>query len=455
MIILEFIELSIINLGLMIFIMRRWSIVSAEGLCMAYLFMAVLTDNVTLLVHYLTAPESLFLGAQEFDFRIYPTVVHIVGLLAFMAGLFLANPKPAPITRELGPAEIRSVRYAGIILVFLGLSMLAVAIYYVQALYSDNFYATLDTFRSSADISIGSFWYKGSNIAILGIGLIMVTVKKSKAGFLALLLCMMLVSFFLRSSKGGFELVVIWGCVLLYVYNRRFFKLLFSPRVLSVLVPIALLGIGAKNFIRNRPAAPEWSVGALWDSSIATMERRWGDDGLYRGYCQFVNMWPEYSHLFSGYRVGKYSVAGSVPRFIDPEKPGHPFRAIGFMIYSDFHNYETDTSAPTLVGVAYADKGLISVIGYQFLAGIFLTVLRQLSATRKSAIHLHNSYMMYVLFGALSAEAGMIELIDTLILAFGLIGVARFITLAIGVQPFPLRVSSPCRAVRPDILAPM
>ena len=84
--IVEFLALSVINLSLIALVIRKWSIVSAEGLCMAYLGMAVLTDNLELVFHYVVSPAALPLGYREFAFRLYPTEVHIVGLSIFLRG---------------------------------------------------------------------------------------------------------------------------------------------------------------------------------------------------------------------------------------------------------------------------------------------------------------------------------------------------------------------------------
>src|SRR5579864_9420994 len=56
---LEFLILSAINLVLILFIIRKWSLVSAEGLCMAYLGAAISTDNVELIFHYVVSPGVL------------------------------------------------------------------------------------------------------------------------------------------------------------------------------------------------------------------------------------------------------------------------------------------------------------------------------------------------------------------------------------------------------------
>lgn len=88
---IDFIVLSAVNLGSIALILRKRGIASAEGLCMAYLGMAVVTDNADLLVHYFVAPDALPLGHRELAFRLYPTAVQILGLLILAVGLWVAD----------------------------------------------------------------------------------------------------------------------------------------------------------------------------------------------------------------------------------------------------------------------------------------------------------------------------------------------------------------------------
>src|ERR1700674_4426599 len=96
--ILEFVVLSFCNLTLLFWIVKRQGMASVEGYCAVFLGMAVLTDNLGLLFDYFFQPGTLLLGTQEFHFRAYPTTVHIVAMIVLMAGLFLGNPKPEPIS---------------------------------------------------------------------------------------------------------------------------------------------------------------------------------------------------------------------------------------------------------------------------------------------------------------------------------------------------------------------
>lgn len=432
MTLVEFIFLSIVNLGIIIFIIRKRSVASAEGLCMAYLGLAVFTDNVELIFHYFFAPALLPLDQRELAFRLYPTAVEIFGLLILIAGLYVANGKATPVSRDLADFELLRLRKIGIAIMVVGLALTFVALSLVGALSSLNFYASLGSFRDQA-LPFGGFWYRGADIAVFGMALTLPSLQDKPKRFLSAVALMMFVSFFLRTNKGGLEQPILWGGIALFAYNRKFLRTLLNVRTLALALIIAFLGIGAKFWFLpqtiERPSSARGSFVQLVKIAAAGASERWGDDGLYRGYCQFANSLPDHRYLFSGSRVGVYSLTSWVPRFLYPDKPDHPFRGLGFTIYSDFHAYPDETPAPLLVGSAIADNGFVSLIAYLFLAGLFLGWFRALAAGSKS-LYWHCGYVLFVLFGGFSAEEGTLGLIYTLVLAFGVVLAARLLLAA-------------------------
>lgn len=430
--ILEFVVLATINLSLIALILRQWGLASAEGLCMAYVLMAVVTDHLELLFDYLVRPENLILGVHEFEFRIYPTLVHIVGLLALIAGLFIFTARPRSVALKLSESGATILRRTGIAVALVGLALLAVACYLAGAYPGKNFLEALDVFRTKA-VSFGGFWYRGPDIITFGLALVMASVRthsrRSRAALLGILLVMMLVSFFTRTNKGGLDLAVLWSAMVLYVYNHKNLKLLFNIATLVVLGTTVFLGIGIKNILLSggrRPAA----FATVYRSSVDTIAARWGDNSTYRGYCQFINGLPAYHHYFDDYKVGRYALTSFVPRVLQPDKTDHPFRGLGYMIYSDYHTYPTETPAVGLIGSAFADAGFLSLTFYLFATGAFLGVFRRLATTTKSSLHWHVTYVMFMLFGGLSPEAGIIGIVYVLLLAAGVVGAAHLLVLA-------------------------
>lgn len=428
-----FIILSTVNLGIIAFIINRRSIVSAEGLCMAYLGMAVLTDNVELICHYFLSPDILPLGHRELAFRLYPTAVQILGLLVLIVALQVADGKATPVSRDLAALDLLRLRRIGIAITMVGLTLSCAALYLVGALSSLNFYASLNSFRDQA-LPFGGFWYRGADIAVFGMALTLPSFEKKHKHFLSVLALMMFVSFFLRTNKGGLEEPILWGGIALFVYNRKLLRTLLNPRTIALALVISFLGIGVKSWFlphatTERSSTAAGSLVQLAKIGAAGASARWGDDGLYRGYCQFVNTLPNNRYLFRGSKVGMYSLTSWVPRFVYPNKPDHPFRGLGFAIYSDFHTYPDETPAPLLVGSAMADDGIFSLVVYLFLAGLFLGWFRACAAGSTS-LYWNCVYLMFVLFGGFSAEEGTLGLIYTLLLASGVVLAARFLLFA-------------------------
>jgi hypothetical protein len=445
---IEFIFLSVINLGVITFIIRKRSIASAEGLCMAYLGMAVLTDNVELILHYFLSPELLPLGQRELAFRLYPTAVQILGLLILIGGLCIADGKPTPVSRDLTDFELLRLKTIGIAVTVVGLTLTLIALYLVGALSSLDFYASLNSFRDQA-LPFGGFWYRGADIAVFGLALTLPSLSEKRKCAVSVFALMVFISFFLRTNKGGLEEPILWGGIALFVYNRKFLQSLLNVRTFALALVLAFLGIGAKFWLlpqaMERSSSAQGSLVQLVKMAAAGTSERWGDDGLYRGYCQFVSSLPDNRYLFSGSKVGVYSLTSWVPRFLYPNKPDHPFRGLGFTIYSDFHTYPDETPAPLLAGSAMADNGFASLVAYLFVAGLFLGWFRALAAGSKS-LYWQCGYLLFVLFGGFSAEEGTLGLIYTLLLAYGVVLAARLILAAKGLMTvrmaFPARITA-------------
>jgi hypothetical protein len=441
---IQFFSLSIVNLAIIIFIIRRWSIASAEGLCMAYLGIAVLSDNVELIFHYFASLGVLPLGHREVAFRIYPTEMQIFGLLTLIAGLWIVGGSPASGARELDDIALVRLRHLGIAIAIIGLILTSVALYLVGALSSANFYAALNSFRDEA-LPFGGFWYRGADIAVFGMALTLPSLQGKPRRFFAALSAMMFVSFFLRTNKGGLEEPILWGAIVLFAYNRKFLQTLLNGKTIVLAMLIAFLGVGGKLWflprVMGRSPSQRSSLVQLVKVAAAGTSVRWGDDGLYRGYCQFVNTLPDNRGLFDGAKVGVYSLTSWIPRWLYADKPDHPFRGLGFAIYSDFHTYPDETPAPMLIGSAMADDGWISLLVYMFFAGLFLGCFRRFATTESTSLFRHCGYMFFVLFGGFSAEEGTLGLIYTMLLAYGVVAAA---SLLLGVKDL-VTVATPVR----------
>jgi hypothetical protein len=178
------------------------------------------------------------------------------------------------------------------------------------------------------------------------------------------------------------------------------------------------LGLGIKIELLAEEARP-WTLEAMTESVTGQMMGRWGDQGIYRGYCQFINLQPKYQYLFDGYREGMYALTEAwLPRALYPTKKSQPGQGLGFMIHADTHTYTDETPSLELMGSVYADDGLYSLTAYLLTVGFLLAILRRYAAGQRSALQWHISYLCFALFQGLSAESGITGLIYTFILTF-------------------------------------
>ena len=168
-----FVLVSALNIGLLLFLIRKRGWASSEGLCACYLIAIIITDNVEVLIRAWFWPETLPLGTDEISLRIYPTLVHILGIGALLVGLTLADPRPRPMSRSLGPNEARTLSRIGIALVFIGALMQFVAV--IRGAPT-GFTTTADA-QNRVEVLGGAFLYRGADVALLGLVLLLTTLR--------------------------------------------------------------------------------------------------------------------------------------------------------------------------------------------------------------------------------------------------------------------------------------
>ena len=267
---------------------------------------------------------------------------------------------------------------------------------------------------------------------LIGLALIFAaTSRPARANYLPLLL-MLGVSFFLSANKGGIEKVGLWGGIVLFVYNRPVFREIVTPRRAVILAFVAYFGMGLKNQMLSQMAGQNpdsaWqdaSLGAslqrLSSSAQAAYATRFSDRSGYRSFCFFIDTVGGYQTLFHGFRVGEYAVTSWVPRVLYPRKPAHPFEGIGIITNFDLKDSSsTETEAPGWAGAAMADGGYYTLVAYILITGIFLGTFRRIVAT-SGRMSLHNTYVLFFLLGGFSAEAGILSIMDNLLLALSVV----------------------------------
>src|ERR1022692_2681344 len=223
MTVLVFVLVSAINIGLLLFLIRKRGWVSSEGLCACYLLAIVVSDNVEVLIRAWFWPETLPLGPDDINLRIYPTIIHILGIGALLLGLSLADPRPRSMSRTLGPSETRSLIHIGTALVLIGAVMFGVAMHRG----APTGFTTTEDYKAVVE-QHGAFLYRGADVALLGLVLLFATLRGIGRGIVAI--AVVLTPLLATFNKGGLEKSLLWAAVVYSVYQSKHFKQLLRRR---------------------------------------------------------------------------------------------------------------------------------------------------------------------------------------------------------------------------------
>lgn len=420
--VLWFFLLTVVNISLMYFIIHRWGWFSAEGFCMAFLLALVLADTVGLYWSYFFNPEGLHLGIGEFSFRLYPTAIHIIGIFALICGLYVANPNPTPFQRPLNRQTQPRLRIDALIITIVGLIMYLIAVYLIRGYGAADYYGNLDRYRSE-DLAQGGFWYRGADIMLIGLTMLVMAVRKTWTRVI-IIVPITLIPILLESNKGGLEKSVITLALSAYIFQPTLFRRFLRPSVILPIFVALLLTLGLKNNLLSLFKDNRFGTVSLGDSSASDLAQsaaqslggRYSQDGVYRGYCMMVNYITDgYAPTYGG-RVLLYTFDSWVPRLLWPTKDAHPFHGIGYMINISGRNSSHEASATSLVGYAFADFGGWGVAPILFMGGVFLGLLRRITTGPKKSHQRHLFYLFFVLFNGVSHESGFLGVIAIIFL---------------------------------------
>ncbi|MBI4500129.1 MAG: hypothetical protein HY700_03110 [Gemmatimonadetes bacterium] len=411
----------LVNLALMLGIVRWRGFTSYEGLGMLLLAAVVVSDWLVLLIAIVLAPDSPEIAAMV-QGRIWPGVVHLAGLTAFAAGLFVISPTPARVGRQLSPRDVRVVRDAGTALLAGGVAMKLLALWAQGITSIGDYFANLYAY-TAAPKRFGTFLDWGTSLAFFGAALLAASYEGRKLRQIGFLGLSMAVAFFLTGSRAGVVGSIFSFFVVVAALNPRSFRTWLRPGFLALLAVTAIVTAGIKTQIRFASATSvlKTDVSTVTVVALSAFESRFGDAGVFSGYANMVSrQTADPSQLMRG-KVLYYTLIAWVPHVVFPGKPAHPFRDIGVLIRNNFSSREDTIYAPMLVGYGFADFGLPSAVLYLFFGAFALGLLRRLGAGPDVSILLLIGYLHVTLIEGASnlIHNGFLTLVAGVVLAAG------------------------------------
>ena len=355
------------NLGLMIAIARWRGISSYEGLGMALLAVVVGSDYAGLAIALALTHGSAEVQAMV-ALRLRPGLIHLLGLLSFALGLFVASPNPLKIRRVLTEDDARQLRYAGSFLLVLGVGMKIVALGSEGITGIGDYFANIYSYNV-AQRQLGTFWDWGPELAMFGAALLAAGNEPRRLRQAAIGGLMAAIAFFLTSSRAGIVGAALMFFIAMVAFNPTTWRYWVRPRLVATFLVLLVVTSGIKTQLRFFPGTSS-GVRTDWPElaaeALSTFGTRFGSTGVYAGYANMVDRQSEDPSLLMHGRVLAYTLTAWVPHVVYPDKPVHPFRDIGYLIRENFSSRFDTVYAPTLVGYAWADFGLISVVTYLF-----------------------------------------------------------------------------------------
>ncbi|HUR96088.1 MAG TPA: hypothetical protein VMY76_16025 [Gemmatimonadales bacterium] len=423
------------NLALLVAIARWRGITSYEGLGMALLALVVGSDYAGLCIALALTHGSPEVRAMV-DLRLWPGLIHLLGLLCFALGLFVASPNPPKIRRVLTDDDARQLRYAGSFLLVLGLAMKVVALGSEGITSITDYFANIYAYNV-AQRQLGTFWDWGTELAMFG-GALLAAGYEHRRGRQALLAALMAaIAFFLTSSRAGIVGAALMFFVVVAAFNPHTLRSWVRPRLIAAFLVLLVVTSGIKTQLRFFPGSSS-GVRTDWPElaaeALSTFGTRFGSAGVYAGYATMVERQSEDPSLLMHGRVLAYTLSAWVPHVVFPDKPVHPFRDIGYLVRENYSSRLDTVYAPTLVGYAWADFGLVSVVTYLFFGAFALGWLRRLVSAGSTPILAVIGYLHFTLVegatnlihnGFLSSLASAMLAIAAISLTTGYVAVRR------------------------------
>ena len=343
------------------YIIRRYGLNSYEGI------------GVLIYILILYSPFIVF-NNMQYDMLLLSGWVHFVGIFSLALGLFTCDlffNRGYPL-RVLGINDSIIIDKYSNIAIFLGIFFALIGPLTAGYSVQDILMGRINDYGSNKSF-LGGWVDKGLIVFDIGIVVkIMLEKRLVKLTLLFLFLC--LAHYLFSFSRGG-----ILPLVFLFICTSNHFRVnkskLLYLIISSIVISIPLSYSAYK--IRSNDQVISASPIEVFSDRI---KDRLDDEGLAIGYANLVDRLNNQSYPLAEGAVISYSILSNIPVFIYENKPDHPMRATGYLVYDSrpSDNFD-DVSAFGLVGSAFFDFDYFSTIFYLYIVGIILGIIKIVS----------------------------------------------------------------------------
>lgn len=364
----------------------RWrGFFSYEGIGFFCCLVMVATDGLGIAAASLIGTEISGLQAEIAN-RLYPGVVFELGILVFLGGLAIAELRPRPVMVPIQqPEDRRTFVVAALGVILLGLTFKTVAMVSYGVSSIGDYLINLGGY-TTGQRGLGGFLDLGLPLAIVGLAMLGAAAR-NLAVSVGLFLLGALLSFLLSYSRAElfgtmFLFFVMFGITRPDIVRLAKRHIVITSMLAATIASGIILNSGVKSAMRAGQDVRGFSIAEIGTLGVDRWLDRFSGEGVYDGYCNFVNRLSQSPERFWRGDVAVYAVVSTVPHFLFPTKPAHPFRDTGYLVYDDMRSSVEDVCATTVVGSAYADFGLVSVVFYLGIYGVVIGMLRRVLLKR-------------------------------------------------------------------------
>lgn len=356
----------------MYLLISRYGLASYEGVGTALYSITLIPPMLFALISHESELISLYM---------YSNLIHTIGFISLLFGLVMVdivvgNGRLALKQSRRIPHGADKLNQFSTIAILLGIS-LAISGYISAGFdFSDLVFANKSSYVLEKGF-LGGWLDKG--LVLVDVGLVIkICLSRSQIWKILFIVLMIGAHYALSMSRGGL-LSVLLILLIASLYYSIPLKRLYGTILVVIVSSAALGGLATLARWDQSQSNTTLDISLVGNTFKERVADRFGAEGLADGYANIISRLEAGEHSWADGQVLSYSVISNVPAFIYSDKPMHPMRATGTLVYRDrpAPNYE-DVSAFGLVGSAYYDFGLVSLCAYLWLLGVLLSICRTL-----------------------------------------------------------------------------